>query len=132
MMVRLESAPGAIGPERGLIYQSKLWHPLKDRDPHPAGTGRAYRLQFWDCAIIAASLGSDDAQFVGPDLRPVEHRFFAAMEPSQGPVDSGQVGRTLSVGQYLQFDFGSAGCLFLKVTRDRGRNPRLVVQTQRR
>ena len=106
-MERLRSTPGRIGPERGLLYESRKYHrlilhPSVPARYHPPERHHAYRLQFWDCLLVARSFGVRDGSLVNPETgQPTEYRFFGVMDPVDAELAPEWVGGSLYAGQII-------------------------------
>lgn len=79
-MSRLESTPGVIGPERGLIFQSDRLHPMATESGEILQPEFLYQVEFWDCKMVAVYLADEENEYVNPETaHGADHRFFAVM-----------------------------------------------------
>lgn len=133
-MQRLETVPGMIGPERGLTYQSRLYHPMTfhpSSPPHlePPPSIIAYRLQFWDCLVVARTFGLDDGTFINPETgHRTDKRVFGVMDPRSDPIEREDLGNPIYAFQVLEFSVGGEDTIRVQVTPRRGTaSPELVL-----
>lgn len=136
LMQPVRPTPGMIGPERGLVFQSRLWHPMTfhpSSPPHlmPPASIIAYRLQFWDCLIVARTFGVRDGSFINPETgHRTNRRVFGVMDPRSDPIEREDLGKPVFAFQTLEFSVGSETLTRVRVTPRPGTtSPELVQLT---